>query len=240
MNKVEYSFVVPVFNEKNNILPFILEIQRVFIEISNNYEILFIDDNSPDGTARTVNELSVKYNNVKLVQHGTREGLGAAIMFGYRNAKGNIIIGMDVDLSQSPIYLKSMLAKLNNEDCDMIIGSRYLKNSGFKNKSFIRKIGSIFFNKLTSYLLGIKLTDTSHTFRLFKKEILAEISKNISEKSHPSFMIEFTYWANKKYKICETPMIFIERNEDQGESKLDIKSGIWNFIKIIIKLFFYR
>lgn len=230
MDNIKYSFVVPVYNEKNNILPFILEIKKIFINEYKNYEIIFVDNNSPDGTEDEVNRLSKNYDSVKLLQHGVRRGLGAAIRFGYDHAIGDIIIGIDVDLSQSPKQLFSMIRKVEIEKYDMVIGSRYLKDSKFLNKGLIRKIGSSFFNKFSSFILKTNLSDGSHSFRVFKKKILKEIPV-INEDGHPAFLIEFTYRVKQRFKITEIPITFVERDKSKGVSKLDMKSVIFSSIK---------
>lgn len=234
---LDYSFIVPVYNEKENIFFFIKKIEEEFDNFSKNYEIIFVDDNSPDGTAKEIQKLSKKYPKIRLLQHGARNGLGAAVLFGYTNAKGNYIVGMDVDLSVSPTHLPKMINLIEKNNLGMIIGSRYLKKSEIINKSILRKTGSVFFNFVASNLLKINLSDPCHSFRILKKEVVTNISKKIKEKEHPSFFIELTYIVQKDFSISEYPIKFVERNESQGKSKLSIKKGIISYIKCIIRLY---
>ncbi len=238
--QIEYSFIVPVFNEKTNIFTFVNEISNKFDNYSTNYEIVFVDDNSPDGTANEIINLSKKYNKIRLLQHGKRDGLGAAILYGYKNSLGKYLIGMDVDLSVSPSYLYRMIEMLKNNNCDMVIGSRYLQESKIINKGLFRKLGSIFFNFISSKLLNITVTDSSHTFRVFKRDILNSISASLKEKSHPSFLIEFTYFTQQYFKINEIPIIFVERDKSKGKSKLSIKEGVLSFFSSLLRLYFIK
>ena len=166
---IKYSFIVPVYNEKQNIFPTVHEIFK-FHKIPNQFEILFIDDNSPDGTADEVNKAHLIYSNVKLIQHGNKEGIGAALAFGCRFARYDHIVFIDADLSQSPSYIAQMI-KYIELGYDMVIGSRYLKNSKKINQSFFRKYGSYLFNIFTKFILRINVTDITHSFRVFKKDI---------------------------------------------------------------------
>lgn len=230
----KFNFIIPVYNEAQNIESTIIFIKKNFF--SDDYLISFIDDNSPDGTASKVLSLKNKYPEVELIQHGKKEGLGAAILFGYINSKSDYLIGLDADLSQSPKYLHQMY-KLLKTDADMVIGSRYVSGGKVVGKNQIRLIGSITMNKIASKLLNIDVLDISHTFRIFKREIIIKISNLLKEKGHPSFLVEFTYYAKKnRFKIKEYPISFIERSSDRGVSKLSASKEIIPFFKTVFKL----
>ncbi len=233
---LEYSFVIPVYNEIDNILPTINEINK-FHNDKNKFEILFVDDDSPDGTSNEILKASHKFSNVRLIQHGKKEGIGAAIFYGCSFVKSDLIIFLDADLSQSPSYIIEMMNIINNGS-DMVIGSRYIKGSKQINQSYFKKYGSYFFNRFTSLLLGIKLNDITHSFRIFKKSIYDQVKKSITQKGHPSFLIEFTLLAQKKkFTISEYPVTFIERDKSKGVSKLSISKELIQSLKFILKNF---
>ncbi len=236
---IHYSIVVPVYNEKKNILQTIKKIKNIDSD-NKKVEILFVDDNSPDGTAKEVIRLSKQYKNVRLIQHGKKEGIGAALLFGCKYARGNLIIFLDADLSTDPEFILKM-ENLLNDGCDMVVGSRYLKTSSQSGKSYSKIIGSKFFNIFTKFVLGLPIKDITHSFRVFRKEVYVNIQKYIKEKGHPSFVIEFTYYAMKhKYVIKEFPITFIERDFSQGISKLNLKKELISSLKIILKLFLLK
>ena len=106
--EIKYSFVIPIYNEKPNIEKTIINIYKYF-GLKNDYEVLFVDDISPDGSAEEVVKLSSTYNNVKLIQHGKKEGIGAALHYGSKKSIGKLIIFLDSDLSTSPEYLIKMI-----------------------------------------------------------------------------------------------------------------------------------
>lgn len=234
-NQKKYNFIVPVYNEVINIEPTIKFVRDNFF--TNDYKISFVDDNSPDGTAKKVIDLANTYPEIELLQHGKKIGLGAAVFFGYLNSKSEYVIGLDADLSQSPKYLKDMFAQIENGS-DMVIGSRYISGGQVVGKSKLRLMGSIIMNKISSILLGLNINDISHTFRVFRREIIDKVSSDIEETGHPSFLIEFTYLAKKNnYKITEFPISFIERKFEMGDSKLSIFKEIFPFLYTVFKLY---
>ena len=108
-------------------------------------------------------------------------------------------------------------------------------------KSPLRDIGSRGMNLLCRILLGIKLTDCTHTFRGFRKKLFEDFSEKIHSKGHPSFQVELSFWiANTSHKIIEIPIHFREREGDLGVSKISIKKEVPPFLTLIIKLFFKR
>ncbi len=230
------SVVVPVYNEKLNIEPTAREVMAAFDQVSSEMEILFVDDNSPDGTADEVERLSGIMPQVRLVQHGKKEGIGAAHHAGYKAAKGKYVMCIDADLSQSPVDLFKMKEKLDS-GYDLVIGSRYMAGGEQVGKSVIRDVGSRGMNFMCRFFLGIPLTDCTHTFRAFKKELFEDVSSKLDQKGHPNFQVQFSFWAiHQGYRAMEIPIIFEERAADRGQSKLSIKKEIPQFLKLVVRL----
>jgi len=228
-----YSFIVPVYNEKENILPTIKEIYKYFDK--KKIEILFVDDFSPDGSAKEIEKHSIRYDKVKLVQHGKKNGIGAALQFGCQYAKGDYLIFLDADLSQSPKYLEGMIGLIDDKT-HMVIGSRYLNKSNILNQSAFRKYGSRLFNIFLQIIFILSIKDVTHSFRIFKREIFDKINNEISENGHPSFLIQFTLLAIKKnFQIKEYPMTFIDRDISQGVSKLSVSKELFKSLIFIFK-----
>ena len=234
-NNILYSIIVPVYNERNNILPTTESIVNSFSDYRNNFEILFVDDNSPDGTAEEINIVSDTFPEVKLVQHGKKEGIGAAHHIGYKSARGNYIFCLDADLSQPPNDLITMKDKLDTS-CDLVIGSRYIQGGEQIGKSGFREIGSKGMNFICRNILGINLTDCTHTFRGFKKELFKDIDSMLDQKGHPNFQIQFCYYAiSKNYIIEEIPIKFTERLPEHGDSKLSVRKEMPKFLVFVFQ-----
>lgn len=230
------SVIVPVYNEKQNIEPTAREVLAAFEQVASEMEILFIDDNSPDGTADEVERLSGIMPQVRLVQHGKKEGIGAAHHAGYKAAKGKYVMCIDADLSQSPADLFKMKEKLDN-GYDLVIGSRYMAGGEQVGKSMIRDIGSRGMNFMCRFFLGIPLTDCTHTFRGFRKSLFNDVNPNLDQKGHPNFQVQFSFWTiHKGYRAMEIPIIFEERAADRGQSKLSIKKELPQFLKLVVRL----
>ncbi len=234
------SVIVPVYNEKPNIEPTAREVIAAFEQVASEMEILFIDDNSPDGTADEVVRLSAVMPQVRLVQHGKKEGIGAAHHAGYKAAKGEYIMCIDADLSQSPHDLFKMKGKLD-EGYDLVIGSRYMEGGEQVGKSAIRDIGSRGMNFICRFFLGIPLTDCTHTFRAFRKSLFNEVASKLDQKGHPNFQVQFSFWTVKNgHRTTEIPIRFIEREEDRGQSKISVKKELPQFLKLVGRLIVQR
>ena len=234
------SVIIPVYNEKINIENDVKQLKDAFSDYLDSLEIIFVDDNSPDGTAQEVQRVSKDNPQVKLFQHGVKEGIGAAHKAGYEVAKGEYILCIDADLSQSPNDLLKIKEKLD-EGFDLVIGSRYLKEAKQLGKSPIRDLGSRGMNLICRFILGIKLTDCTHTFRGFRSQLFDKFQDRIISKGHPSFQVEFSFWISRyTKKVTEIPILFKEREEGLGTSKISIKKEVPPFLILVTKLFIVR
>lgn len=235
---VYFSIIVPVFNEIKNIQYTVTRIDETFKKIGKEYEIIFVDDNSKDGTDTEILRISETNQYVKLEQHGKKEGLGAASNFGYMKAKGNIIMQLDGDLAHNPKDLILMYDFMMLNNLDMVIGSRYIKNGKQEGKTILRDLGSRSMNLIAGSLLNIRLKDFTHTFRVFKKEVYLSIKDKLIEKGHPSYFIELTYVALKrKFKISEFPVTYSDQ-DDGGDSKIPIIKESIRYILAILRIYF--
>ena len=237
---ISLSIIVPVYNEKQNIEPTAKGIIEVFKDYLDCTEILFVDDNSPDGTAEEVNRVATSIKQVKLIQHGKKEGLGAAHKAGYESAIGEYILCIDADLSQSPDDLLKIKNKLD-EGYDLVIGSRYVDKGKQVGKSLLKDFGSRGMNLICSIFLGIGLKDCTHTFKGFRKNLFEELSTKLDQKGHPTFSVQFAFWVvHSGKRVVEIPIIFTERAEGRGSSKISIKEETIPFLRLVLRLFFTR
>ena len=161
--KMKVSIILPTYNERNNIKKIVQEI----LKIDSKFEIIIIDDNSPDGTGKIIDKLKIKYSNIKVIHRKKRLGLSSAIIQGFKIASGNIIGVMDADLSHPTNMINKMINYIEKNKTNFIIGSRLIKGGKVKNWPFSRKIISIIATIMAKLLTNVK--DPMSGFFFFKK-----------------------------------------------------------------------
>ena len=211
--------ISPTYNEKKNIL-FLIE--KVF-SIDENFHILIVDDNSPDGTANIVKELQPKYNNLFLEERPGKAGLGTAYKFGFNWALDrnyDNIIQMDADLSHDPNEIIEMVRLLDNYD--LVIGSRYIDGVSVVHWPIKRLLLSYGANVYARIVTGLPIKDSTGGFKAWKRKVLDSIDLSGVKSQGYSFQIEMNWRAwQKKFSIIEHPIIFADRTI--GESKMSKK-----------------
>lgn len=223
--------VVPTYNEALNVERLVKEIRRYVPEIS----ILFVDDNSPDGTADIIKRLQKDDERILLLERRKKEGLGRAYIAGFRLAleKGfEYIFEMDADFSHDPKELPNFLKEMQQHD--LVIGSRYIKGVNVVNWPLKRLLLSYFANLYTRIVTGVPIADCTGGYKCFKKEVLQAIDFDRIKSNGYAFQIELNVKAWKKgFKIKEIPIIFVDRV--YGESKLS-KKIMWEAVFLVWKL----
>lgn len=223
--------IIPTYNEKSNIAEII---EKLFSLKINSLEVLVVDDNSPDGTAEVVRKLAQKYP-VNLIVRSEKRGLGTAYTAAFKNilsqsGSSDVVIQMDADLSHDPAVIPVFLNQIKN--CDVVLGSRYIKGGGVKNWNFFRRIVSRWSNVYARVILGLPYRDLTGGFKCWKREVLEKIDLDSLSSVGYNFQIETTYKAHRLgYKICEVPITFTERK--QGESKFNLGIIVESFIKVL-------
>tara|TARA_A100001011_G_scaffold202506_1_gene210876 strand:- start:20497 stop:21213 length:717 start_codon:yes stop_codon:yes gene_type:complete len=227
--------ITPTYNEKKNIQELIEKIYNV----NNQINILVVDDNSPDGTHKIVENLKKTYKNLHLLKRLKKDGLGSAYIAGMKYAlkeDADIIIQMDADMSHDPESINDLLNKSKNYD--LVIGSRYISGINVVNWPIHRLIISYGANLYSRIVTGLPIKDATGGFKCWKREVLENINIHSIQSQGYSFQIEMTYRAwLKKYKICEVPIIFIDRTV--GQSKMNKEIMIEAFF-MIPKLRFFK
>jgi dolichol-phosphate mannosyltransferase len=230
------SIVTPTYNEKDGITHFVETISQTMKGLKQPFEIVVVDDNSPDGTASIVTELKKIYPALRLLKRKGKLGIGSAYSDGFSAAKGDYIIGIDADLSPGVGVISAFLKRLEAGD-GMVIGSRYLSDSQVRNVTEFKTKGSKLFNVVFRFFLGLPLSDLTHSNRAFSKKAWQAIAPRIQTKDHPSFFIECSFWAKKLgFAVSEVPIVFTERVA--GRSKLNVWKGLRNALKTIARLRF--
>lgn len=209
--------VIPTYNEKENIEEVITRV------LKNNVDVLIVDDSSPDGTGKIVEELVSKFENrLHLVTRKEKQGLGKAYIFGFTKCIENgydIICQMDADLSHDPAALNSLIDPVSNGKADLVIGSRYVKGGVIPKWTLLRRLLSRGGNFYTRMMLKVKVKDATAGYRAYRTDILKEILNLGILSDGYGFQIEMTYCAtNLKARIIEVPISFADRVK--GTSKM--------------------
>lgn len=210
--------IIPTYNEIENIR----EIITAVISLPKRFDILIVDDASPDGTANAVREMQTKYENrISLISREGKLGLGTAYITGFKWALKEgyeYIFEMDADFSHNPNDLIKLYEACDNE-ADVAIGSRYISGVNVVNWPMGRVIMSYFASKYVRFITGMKVADATAGFMCYRRKVLETINLDKIQFKGYAFQIEMKFKAYKSnFKIKEVPIIFINRT--LGTSKM--------------------
>jgi len=209
--------VIPTYNEVDNVRG----IARDFLAALPGTELLFVDDNSPDGTGKLLDELAAAEPRIHVMHRAGKLGLGTAYVegFGWGLARGyQYLFEMDADGSHDPKYLRGMLA-LAEDGADLVVGSRYVPGGGTENWGLGRKVISRGGSLYARTILGVDVRDVTAGFVCWRRGALEAIDLATITSNGYSFQIEMKYRAVKKgLRIVETPITFVDRRV--GQSKM--------------------
>lgn len=168
---VEVSIIIPVFNEQENLDPLYREIVEALKDLGQEYEILFVDDGSRDGSADVLRRLHEADPRVKLITFRKNFGQTAALSAGFDYAEGEVVVTMDADLQNDPADIPMLLDKIN-EGYDLVSGWRYDR----KDRWLSRRLPSVLANRLISWATDVKLNDYGCTLKAIRKEVVKNIT----------------------------------------------------------------
>jgi dolichol-phosphate mannosyltransferase len=213
--------IIPTYNESENILNLIPEVLK-YSDSNYQWNVLVVDDNSPDGTANMVEGL--KNPNVFIIKREKKLGLGTAYVRGFKYAIENsfdFVFEMDADFSHDPKYLPGFV-ELIEKGNDLVVGSRYINGVSVVNWPISRLFLSYYANIYTRIVTGLKVKDTTAGFMCYRVSALSQIDLEKVKSNGYSFQIEMKFKFYKKgFKISETPILFIDRRA--GSSKMSRK-----------------
>ena len=210
---MERLVIIPTYNEKENIEAIITAVMDLPLE----FNVLVIDDGSPDGTAAIVKKLmnGIYKDRVFLVERSGKLGLGTAYITGFKWAiehKANYIFEMDADFSHNPQDLLKLYDACANQGADLSIGSRYITGVNVVNWPMGRVLMSYFASKYVRTVLGVKIKDTTAGFVCYKRHLLENMELDKIRFKGYAFQIEMKYTAYKcGAKIIEVPIVFVNR-----------------------------
>lgn len=232
--------IIPTYNEIENID---LIIKAVF-NLSVPFDVLIVDDNSPDGTGKRVKELQSQYPGLRLLERKEKNGLGTAYIAGFHACLEQgyeYICEMDADFSHNPADL-IRLYEACAQGADMSVGSRYVTGVNVVNWPMSRVMLSFFASKYVRFITGIHIHDTTAGFVCYKALVLKTMNLDRIKFRGYAFQIEmkFTTWKHG-FNIVEVPIIFTDRT--RGESKISkgiIKEAVWGVMSMKIKSWFRK
>lgn len=245
MKKNFVSIILPTFNEKENIVPLILEINKM---MKREKEIIVVDDNSPDGTAKEVKKMikDKKIKNLRIIIRRKKRGLTASIWEGILKSRGEIIVWMDCDFSHPPSVIPNLIKQIDN-GYDIVVASRFVKGGEYKknienkSESFLQVILSRILNYSIQILLGGEFKDYTSGFIAIRRKVFSDIK--LSGDYGEYFIDLITRATLLKYKVKEIPFVNLPRR--YGESKTGSAPGALlkrgaKYINLSFKLFTLR
>ena len=212
--------IIPTYNEKENIEKII----RAVFDLEKDFDVLIVEDNSPDGTAAIVKSLMDEFKDrLFIMERKGKLGLGTAYIAGFKWALERdyeYVTEMDADFSHNPKDLIRLYEALKNTDADVAIGSRYIKGVNVVNWPMGRVLMSYYASKYVRIVTGMDIMDTTAGFVCWSRKVLETIDLDKIKFVGYAFQIEMKYTAVRLgFKVVEVPIIFTDRTE--GESKMN-------------------
>jgi len=241
MEEFSNIVIIPTYKERENIEAIV----RAISSQSIPFNILIIDDNSPDGTASIVKDLQKSFPNLFLVERPGKQGLGTAYIAGFIWAleRGyNYIYEMDADFSHDPRDLVKLYKACSEEGADLAIGSRYISGVNVVNWPLSRVLMSYMASIYVRIITGMKIMDTTAGFKCYKRKVLENIRLDKIKSIGYGFQIEmkFKTWR-LGYKIVEVPIIFTDRK--LGASKMSggiFNEALWGVLRMKLRSMFFK
>lgn len=234
--------IIPTYNEKDNVR----DISVAVMTLSEPFELLIIDDGSPDGTADIVRELQKEFpGRIHLIERSGKLGLGTAYIRGFQYALQHgydYVYEMDADFSHNPNDLLALYRACANEGADMAIGSRYIKGVNVVNWPMGRVLMSYFASIYVRLITGLPVMDSTAGFKCYHRRVLESIDPEKIQFIGYAFQIEMKFNAWKHgFNIVEVPIIFTERA--RGTSKMSkgiFKEAVFGVLKMKIRSLFRK
>lgn len=234
--------VIPTYNEKGNILPVIRALAKIFKTIPQyDLHVLFVDDNSPDGTSQVINQVIKQSRFVHILKNKHKGGLGHAYKKGFAYAitklKADILFEFDADLQHDPAIIPAMLKSIT-AGADLTLGSRYIRGGGIPKawpwyRKFLSIMGNLFIRVV---MLNFRIHDWTTGYRAVRRNVIEEISPQMLNPTFNGYTYQIGFLVKSlqnKYKVREVPFHF--RDRTKGRSKLG-PEYIFNTLRFIVKV----
>merc|ERR1712137_1117896 len=219
-NTNKYSVLLPTYNERRNLPIITWLLAKTFEENKLDWELIIVDDGSPDGTQEIAAQLQKVYTpqRIQIRVRAGKLGLGTAYVHGLQYATGNFVIIMDADFSHHPKFIAPMIALQKTKNYDIVTGTRYAGDGGVFGWDLKRKFVSRGANLFADTVLRPGVSDLTGSFRLYKRSVLEKVISSTESKGC-SFQMEMMVRAKAMgCTVAEVPITFVDRL--YGESKL--------------------
>ena len=228
---MKISVIIPCYNEEKTILK-ILELVQIALN-DNEYEIILVDDASTDKTSQNIHDLSANEGTIEVISHDLNLGKGAALRSGIKASSGDVVIIQDADLEYDPSEYAKLLKPIQEGKADVVYGSRFKSGDAVRVLYYWHSVGNKFLTWLSNMLTNLNLTDMETCYKVFKKEILENIS---IEEDRFGFEPEITAKIAKlrpRIRIFEVGISYYGRTYEEGK-KITWKDG-FRAVYVIIK-----
>jgi dolichol-phosphate mannosyltransferase len=225
---VELSIIVPTYNEQPNVLPMIKSLEEALGE--HKWEVIFVDDDSPDGTASEVREIALRDSRVRVVQRVGRRGLSSAAIEGILASSAPFCAVIDGDLQHDEKLLVTMLETIKHDDLDIVSGSRYVEGGGLGDWDESRATISRLATKLSRSVLHADLTDPMSGFFMIRRSAFERCMHSLSGIG---FKILLDIFASSKEPLRYRELPYEFRTRQAGESKLDSQAA-WDYFMLLL------
>jgi dolichol-phosphate mannosyltransferase len=221
MRSAELSVIVPTYKERGNVTELVRRLDAALTGIA--WEAVFVDDNSPDGTAAAVKDIAITDARVRCLRRVGRRGLAGACIEGMLSSSAPFVAVIDADLQHDERILPQMLAKLTAGKADLVAATRYVEGGSAASFSQGRGAISQLATRLTRRLVSTSLSDPMSGFFMMRREVLEDVAPRLSPAGF-KILLDIATTAGKRLRIAEQPYSFSERSE--GESKFNIQIGV--------------
>jgi len=224
----EITIVVPTLNERANIPILVARLQRLLVGI--HWEVVFVDDNSADGTAAVARSIGETDSRVRCIRRIGRRGLAGALLEGMLASQARYVAALDADLQHDESLLVAMVERLRQGDVDLVVASRYVDGNATAGFAPSRARASRWSSIIARRFLGVELTDPMSGFFMIRRDLVEELAPSLSSQGF-KLLLDIVATARGKIRVVELPYVF--RARQHGLSKLDTRV-ILDFAALVI------
>lgn len=227
----DLAIVVPTFKERENVPELIDRLRNLLV--GHTWEAIFVDDDSPDGTAALLRQIGESDQRIRCIRRIGRRGLAGACLEGMLATQARYVAVMDADLQHDENLLLPMLERIRNGDVDLVVASRYLENGSALALGHARARASKLANRIARSVTGVDISDPMSGYFMIRRTALEDFASSLRSDGF-KILFDIVATARGRLKVAELPFVF--RSRFQGESKLDVRVAVDYVALVISKL----